>query len=183
MTIDRAALAETDFTDIDSGEAIPNTLPGDVLRQDFMEPAGITAYALARELNVPANRLTAIIKGKRAISAETAILLGRRFSTSAEFWMNLQTAHDLAEADYKVGLVRQAFGETAALLEKNNLDVRKSLSHQLDIIEAGRVHMQVDGKSVSVEHLLTDVLSRLGMAVASDDALVSRAKEKRASGE
>ena len=175
MTINRADLAQTDLSDVDSGEAIQPVCPGDVLRADFMEPLGLTAYALAREINVPANRVTAIIKGERAISAETAILLARRFETSAEFWMNLQTAHDLEEAGYKIGLARAAFGETGATIEANNLATRKALHHQLDIYEAGRVHMRVDGQSVSVEHLLTDILRRIDLVEQSDKTMVTRA--------
>jgi addiction module HigA family antidote len=65
----------------------------------------LTANALALKLRVPANRLTDIIRGKRAISAETALRLGRYFGTSAQFWMNLQANYDLARA-------REEFGET-----------------------------------------------------------------------
>jgi addiction module HigA family antidote len=64
---------------------------------------GLTANALALKLRVPANRLTDIIRGKRAISAETALRLGRYFGTSAQFWLNLQTNYDLA-------LAREEFG-------------------------------------------------------------------------
>lgn len=87
-----------DLSDVTTGEAIPNVTPGEVLRVEFMEPLGLSARALARDLGVPPNRITAILNGERAVTAETAILLGRRFTTSAEFWMNLQTAHDLEEA-------------------------------------------------------------------------------------
>lgn len=73
-------------------------IPGEVLREEFMAPHGLTARALARELDVPPNRVTAIPNGGRAVTAATALLLARRFGTSAEFWMNLQTAHDLEPA-------------------------------------------------------------------------------------
>ncbi len=95
--IPREAVHRLDLSDVTTGEAIPNVTPGDVLRAEFMEPLGLSARALARELGVPPNRITAIIDGERAITAETAIRLGRRFGTSAEFWMNLQTAHELEE--------------------------------------------------------------------------------------
>lgn len=62
-------------------------------------PLGLSARALARDLNVAPNRITEIVNGERAITAETAILLGRRFGTSARFWMNMQVAHDLAVAE------------------------------------------------------------------------------------
>ena len=95
--ISREAVHHLDLSDVTTGETIPNVTPGDVLRAEFMEPLGLSARALARELGVPPNRITAIINGERIITAETAIRLGSRFGTSAEFWMNLQTAHDLEE--------------------------------------------------------------------------------------
>lgn len=84
--------------DIAPGPALPPLTPGEVLLEEFMRPAGLTARALAAELGVPGNRVSAIVNGSRGITAETALLLGRRFNTSAELWMNLQTAHDLAVA-------------------------------------------------------------------------------------
>lgn len=63
-----------------------------------MAPLGKSERALAQEIGVPPNRVAAILKGERAITAETAILLSQRFGTSAEFWVNLQSAHDLEEA-------------------------------------------------------------------------------------
>ena len=68
-----------------------------------MEPLGLSARGLARDIGVPANRVTEIVNGERAVSAETAILLGRRLGTSAEFWLNLQIAHDLEEARRRMG--------------------------------------------------------------------------------
>ena len=67
----------------------------EVLREEFMVPMAISARALARDIDVPANRITEILHGERAITADTALRLSRRFGVSAEFWMNLQTAHDL----------------------------------------------------------------------------------------
>ena len=63
-----------------------------------MRPLGLSARALADELGVPCNRVSTIVNGSRGISAGTALLLAQRFGTSAELWMNLQTAHDLAVA-------------------------------------------------------------------------------------
>jgi antitoxin HigA-1 len=79
-------------------ERIGPVTPGEVLREEFMVPLGLSGRALARELGVPSNRITEIVAGGRAISAETAILLGDRFGTSAEFWLNLQMARDLEQA-------------------------------------------------------------------------------------
>ncbi len=91
-------LATTSFDDIAPGQPLPPLTPGEVLLEEFMRPLNLTARALAAEMDVPGNRISAIINGSRGITAETAILLGRRFGTSAELWMNLQTAHDLAVA-------------------------------------------------------------------------------------
>lgn len=79
------------------------THPGAILREDFMKPLGLTANALALALRVPANRIGAIIRKDRprAVSADTAIRLARYFGTSAEFWMNLQAAHDLSVAQHE----------------------------------------------------------------------------------
>lgn len=98
MTIKREELAGMDFADVATGETIPRTTPGDVLRAEFMEPLGLSAYALAKATGVPANRITAILHGTRAVSADTALRLAAYFGTSAEMWMALQTKHDLAVA-------------------------------------------------------------------------------------
>ena len=95
--IHRDELDKLDLSDVTTGETLPNVPPGVVLKLEFMEPLGLSARAVARDIGVPANRVTEIVNGERAVSAATAILLGRRLGTSAEFW-NLQMAHDLEEA-------------------------------------------------------------------------------------
>ena len=102
--IPRDALAGLDLAEETTGDLLANVTPGEVLRAEFLEPMGLSARALARDLGVPANRITEIVNGARAITAETAVLLARRFGTSAEFWMNLQTAHDLEEARHRLGI-------------------------------------------------------------------------------
>lgn len=77
--------------------------PGEILREEFLVPLGITAYALAKAIQVPAPRVHDLITEKRGISPDTALRLSRFFSTSEEFWMNLQAAYDLAIARKKVG--------------------------------------------------------------------------------
>lgn len=72
--------------------------PGEVLREDFMEPLGLSARALAARLGVPANRITEILNGRRGLTAETAILLSKAFGTTSEFWVNLQSFYDLQTA-------------------------------------------------------------------------------------
>ncbi|MEM0978361.1 MAG: HigA family addiction module antitoxin [Pseudomonadota bacterium] len=77
---------------------IEPTHPGEVLRDEFMEPLGLSARALAARISVPANRITEILKAKRGMTAETAILLSKAFGTSSEFWVNLQSFYDLQTA-------------------------------------------------------------------------------------
>ncbi len=69
--------------------------PGEILREDFMEPLGISINRLSRELSVPPNRISEIVNGKRAITTDTALRLQRYFGVEAQFWLNLQTEYDL----------------------------------------------------------------------------------------
>jgi addiction module HigA family antidote len=79
----------------------PPVHPGEVLKAEFLDEIGVSAYALAKALSVPANRVTAIVNGERAITAETALRLARFFGTTDCFWMNLQSNYDLAVARQK----------------------------------------------------------------------------------
>jgi addiction module HigA family antidote len=81
------------------------THPGEVLREEFMRPLGLSANALALALRVPATRIGAIIRkdSPRAVSADTALRLARYFGTTPAFWLNLQTAYDLSIAEAAVG--------------------------------------------------------------------------------
>ena len=72
--------------------------PGEILLTEFMEPLGLTAYRLAKDLRVPAPRGGDIVRGKRAISADTALRLGIYFGLPAQFWLNLQNEYDLRRA-------------------------------------------------------------------------------------
>ena len=74
------------------------THPGEMLRQEFLIPLGISQNALALKLRVPATRIGEIVKGKRAITPDTALRLARFFGNSPEFWLNLQQLHDLSKA-------------------------------------------------------------------------------------
>ena len=75
------------------------THPGEVLREEYLVPLGMSARALAKALGVPPNRITEIMRGDRDISADTAIRLGRYVGTDPRFWLNLQAAHDLSVAE------------------------------------------------------------------------------------
>jgi len=74
------------------------THPGEMLREEFLRPLGLSQNALAMRIRVPATRIGEIVKGKRAITPDTALRLARFFGNSAEFWMNLQQMHDLSKA-------------------------------------------------------------------------------------
>lgn len=76
--------------------------PGEVLREDFMEPLDISINQLARDLSVPPNRISEIVNGKRSISADTALRLQRYFGVEAQFWLNLQTEYDLRMMKRKI---------------------------------------------------------------------------------
>lgn len=82
-------------------EMLPNIHPGEVLREEFLVPLDISAYRLAKQLVIPQTRISEIIKGRRAITADTAVRLSRFFGTSAEFWLNLQNSYDLEEIKRK----------------------------------------------------------------------------------
>lgn len=78
--------------------AFPPIHPGEVLSEEFLIPLGLSQTRLAIELGVPAPRINAIVRGKRAITADTALRLGRFFGTSAELWMSLQARYELETA-------------------------------------------------------------------------------------
>ena len=69
--------------------------PGEILREEFMVPLGLSANALAMALRVPAPRINDIVRERRAVSADTALRLARYFGTSAEFWLGLQSDYDM----------------------------------------------------------------------------------------
>jgi addiction module HigA family antidote len=74
---------------------LPPVHPGEILREDLMAPLGLSINGLARDLRVPVTRMSEIVNGRRSITADTALRLARYFSTTAEFWVNLQSAYDL----------------------------------------------------------------------------------------
>lgn len=74
------------------------THPGEVLGEEFLGPLELSARALGEAIGVPANRISEIVRGRRDVTADTAIRLGRYFGTDPRFWLNLQTAYDLSVA-------------------------------------------------------------------------------------
>jgi addiction module HigA family antidote len=76
-----------------------HTHPGEILAEEYMKPLGLSAAALGRAIGVPGNRISDIMRGRRDVSAETALLLGGYFDVNPKFWLNLQAAHDLSVAE------------------------------------------------------------------------------------
>mgnify|MGYP003460265715 CR=1 FL=1 len=74
-------------------------LPGEILLEEFLQPMGISQYRLAKEISVPQRRIGEIVRGKRTITADTALRLGRYFGMEAQFWLNQQTRYDLLRAE------------------------------------------------------------------------------------
>ena len=77
--------------------------PGEILLEEFLTPMEISQYRLAKDIHVPPRRINEIVHGKRAITADTALRLARYFGTSAEFWINLQSAYELDVARQEIG--------------------------------------------------------------------------------
>ena len=73
--------------------------PGEVLDEEFLKPKGITQYRLAKDIGVPPRRINEIVKGQRAITADTALRLGRYFGMAPQFWLNLQSNYDLEQTE------------------------------------------------------------------------------------
>ncbi len=78
-----------------AGQLLDPIPPGEILREEFLGPMNISINQLARDLGVPANRISAIVNGKRAITADTALRLGTYFQVSPELWLDLQSDYDL----------------------------------------------------------------------------------------
>ena len=104
--------------------ATPNRVtahPGEVLNEEFLKRLGMSINALAIALRVPATRIGAIVKGERAVTADTALRLARFFDTSPEFWMNLQAMHDLTKTRNRKWESHRARYSTASRLNPEAL--------------------------------------------------------------
>jgi addiction module HigA family antidote len=82
---------------------LANITPGEILAEEFLKPMGLSQYRLAKDIHVSARRLNEIVKGERAITADTALRLGRYFKMSAQFWLNLQSHYDLEVVRERLG--------------------------------------------------------------------------------
>lgn len=103
MSIRREQISTMKFGNIVTGERLAPVHPGEVLLHDFIEPMGLTRYKIAKFTNVPQRRIDEICAGNRAITADTAMRLGRLFGMSAQTWMNLQAQYDLEIAENELG--------------------------------------------------------------------------------
>lgn len=81
----------------------PPIHPGEILKEEFMEPMEISQYRLAKDIGVPAMRISKIVRGERGISADTALRLARYFGMSVEFWTGIQTHYEIEQAKMVLG--------------------------------------------------------------------------------
>ena len=81
--------------------------PGEILREEFLAPLGMSAHALAMALHVPAPRINDIVRERRSVTPDTALRLARFFDTTAQFWLNLQSSFDLKQAEHETGRLIQ----------------------------------------------------------------------------
>jgi addiction module HigA family antidote len=94
---------------IKKSNRLPPVHPGEILLEDFMKPLGITQYRLAKDIGVPSLRVSQIVRGKRSVTADTAMRLARYFGTSAGVWMRIQARYDLevAQAMYAAQIAKE----------------------------------------------------------------------------
>ena len=107
MTIERGDVnrRRIDLSDVVSGQRLAPIHPGKVLRDEFLAPMALSVCRLARALKVSRPKLNDLVLGRRAVTVDTALRLGRYFGTTPEFWINLQTCYDLDTAEH--GLLRE----------------------------------------------------------------------------
>lgn len=81
---------------------LPNIYPGEVLKEEFLDPMGISAYRLAKDTGIPQTRISDIIKGRRRVAADTALRLAKYFGMNARFWLGLQDDFDIEEEEITI---------------------------------------------------------------------------------
>lgn len=99
MTIKRSDVGKVKFGNALTGRRLGSVHPGQVLLKDFIEPLGLTRYRVAKAIGVPQRRIDEVCSGRRSMSADTAIRLGRYFGVEPQLWMNLQSQYDLEIAE------------------------------------------------------------------------------------
>jgi antitoxin HigA-1 len=97
-------------------DRLPPIHPGEILREEFLAPLGMSAHELALALRVPATRINDIVNERRGITADTALRLSRYFGTTSRFWMNMQASYELEVAEDRLGktVMREVLPRTAA---------------------------------------------------------------------
>lgn len=109
--------------------------PGEILREEYLAPLGMSANALAQAIGVPANRISDVIRGRRAVTADTALRLARALKTSPQFWLNLQQNYDLRVAEERgpihvkpiqAGASRRVLDSAALAHKRKQRTVRRS---------------------------------------------------------
>jgi addiction module HigA family antidote len=97
-------------------DRLPPIHPGEILREEFLAPLGMSAHELALALRVPATRMNEIVNEKRGITADTAMRLARYFGTTAKFWLNLQVSYELEAAEDRLSsiVIREVLPRNAA---------------------------------------------------------------------
>jgi addiction module HigA family antidote len=98
MTIHREQIENADWSSASTGERLAAVHPGEVLAEDFLKPLGLSQYRLAKDIGVPALRISQIVRGRRAVTADTALRLARYFGGQAEWWLRLQVQYDVEMA-------------------------------------------------------------------------------------
>lgn len=104
MTIEREELdrRRVEFSDVASGRRLAPVHPGEVLREEFLTPMGLSVYRLSKAIGVSRPRLNDVVLGRRRVTVDTALRLARYLGTTPEFWINLQTRYDLDIAERTV---------------------------------------------------------------------------------
>lgn len=121
MTSKSQTTTESIAANAERGGRFPAVHPGEMLREEFLIPMGITPHALAMALQVPATRIAEIVKEKRGITGDTALRLGLYFRTTAQFWMNLQSHYELEIARDSLGREFEKAIKPAAISERGEL--------------------------------------------------------------
>ena len=117
-------------------DKIPNVTPGEILKEEFLEPMGITPYRLAQDTGMPATRKSQILKGNRRITANTALRLSAYFGNAAEFWMGIQDEYDLRDEKERL---KEDLKKIPRVLTKANsgwcfgYSARKTVSHNTSL--------------------------------------------------
>ena len=127
--LSRSRSSITTSGELADGAPMPPLHPGEMLREDFMKPLGLSSNALALALRVPVTRISEIVRERRGITADTALRLARYFNMTPEFWMRLQMDHDLESAAATLGeTLRHEIRPRAIAGEPKEEDVTRAIA-------------------------------------------------------